>query len=311
MAVYKVIQDIEAEDKLLGPLTLKGFVYAAAAALLAFVNYKLLVSVALGPLKWVFIALFLFPMILFAVLASPLGREQPTEVWLLARIRFLLKPRKRVWSQIGLSQMVTITVPKKEEKHLTKDFDAAEAASRLQALAQTLDSHGWAVKNVAVNLDAAPHYFDQEDSDRLVKGSELAQPKMPSSYDVRLSDDILDAENNPTAIKVDDMMQQAEQNRKRSLQERLDQARIQGVVTDHSTADSRSGDTDKLLAQMHQRARVYGTKTEAPAKSKPSAVTPNKQAVKMELAQSGSAFSVATIANLANRDTSEVVVALH
>lgn len=309
MAVYKVIQDIEAEDRLLGPLTLKGFVYAASAALLAFINYKLLISVALGPVKWIFIGVLILPMILFAVLASPLGREQPTEVWLLARIRFLLKPRQRIWSQIGLSQLVTITAPKKEEKHLTKDLSQDEVTSRLQALATTLDSHGWAVKNVAVNLDAAPNYFDQEDSDRLVKSTELAPPQLPTSYDVRLSDDILDAENNPTAIKVDGMMREAEQDRKRSLQERLEQARAQGVVTDHSTADSKSGDTDKLLAQMHQRARVYGSATEEPVK--PTTVTPKEQAVKMELAQSGNAFSVATIANLANRDASEVVVALH
>ena len=31
MATYKVIQDIEAEDKLLGPLTLRQFIYAAVA----------------------------------------------------------------------------------------------------------------------------------------------------------------------------------------------------------------------------------------------------------------------------------------
>ena len=91
MAVYKVIQDIEAEDKLLGPLTLKGFIYAAIAALLAFINFRLLFAGALGPLRWFFVLLFLFPMFLFMILASPLGREQPTEVWLLSRVRFLIK----------------------------------------------------------------------------------------------------------------------------------------------------------------------------------------------------------------------------
>jgi hypothetical protein len=41
MAVYKVIQDVEAEDKLLGPLTLKGFIYALIAATCAFIEFKL------------------------------------------------------------------------------------------------------------------------------------------------------------------------------------------------------------------------------------------------------------------------------
>ena len=34
MATYKVIQDIEAEDKLIGPLTLRQFIYAGYAFIL-------------------------------------------------------------------------------------------------------------------------------------------------------------------------------------------------------------------------------------------------------------------------------------
>lgn len=86
MAVYKVIQDVEAEDKLLGPLTLKSFIYAGITAVLAFISVRLLIS-GIGPIKYLFIIIFLPPMILFGVLASPLGREQPTEVWLLSRVR--------------------------------------------------------------------------------------------------------------------------------------------------------------------------------------------------------------------------------
>src|SRR4051812_20205059 len=110
MAVYKVIQDIEAEDRLLGPLTFKGLVYAIIAAGLGFINFKLLISSA-GPFKWFMILLLMLPMILFGVLASPLGRDQPTEVWLLARLRFFTKPRLRIWNQMGLTNLVTITAP--------------------------------------------------------------------------------------------------------------------------------------------------------------------------------------------------------
>lgn len=306
MAVYKVIQDIEAEDHLLGPLTLKGFVYAAAAALLGFINFRLLISEALGPLKWLFILIFLFPMILFAVLASPLGRDQPTEVWLLARIRFLLKPRQRIWSQIGLSQLINITAPKKEDKHLTKDLTQTEVTSRLQALASTLDSHGWAIKNVAVNLNAAPNYIlaNEDDADRLVATKQLVQAQPVT--DVRAEDDILDAQSNPTAQKLEGMMREAEDDRKLQLQFRLEEARNQALITDHTKADDKSDDAEGMLARMHERARVYGASADEPG-----TVTPVAQTVKMELAQSGSAFSVATIANLANRDSSEVVVALH
>jgi hypothetical protein len=64
MAVYKVIQDIEAEDKLLGPLTLKGFIYAMIAGTCAYINFRLLMVGT--PLKWVFILMFAMPMILFS-----------------------------------------------------------------------------------------------------------------------------------------------------------------------------------------------------------------------------------------------------
>jgi hypothetical protein len=303
MAVYKVIQDIEAEDRLLGPLTLKGFVYAGAAALLGFINFRLLISEAIGPLKWVFILFFFFPMVLFAVLASPLGREQP-EVWLLARIRFLLKPRQRIWSQIGLSQLITVTAPKKEDKHLTKDLSQDEVTSRLKTLAQTLDSHGWAVKNVSVNLSNNPGYFQNDTSDRLVAADEVIQP--PSPLDIAMSDDILDEKNSPTAQKFDGLIREAEQERKLDLQKRLEKARVE---LDRSTPDAKSDSTEEALTKMHQRARVYSTadddETDEPA------VTRASQTVKMELAQSGNAFSVATIANLANRDGGEIVVSLH
>ena len=78
MAVYKVIQDIEAEDKLLGPLTLKGFIYASITVLLGFINFKLVTAYSLGGTRFLFLAVFIWPMLLFAVLASPLGGEQPT-----------------------------------------------------------------------------------------------------------------------------------------------------------------------------------------------------------------------------------------
>src|SRR6185437_6500836 len=127
MAVYKVIQNIESEDKLLGPLTLKGFIYAAIFGVLAFINFR--IFVAGGPIyvRLAVVLVLLFPMILFGVLASPLGRDQPTEVWLLSHIRFMLKPHIRNWDQAGPEKTVTITAPKRVELHLTKAFDRTEA----------------------------------------------------------------------------------------------------------------------------------------------------------------------------------------
>jgi hypothetical protein len=231
MAVYKVIQDIEAEDKLVGPLTLKGFVYAGITALLGVINYKLLIASVPIAFKLPVICVLVMPMTLFAVLASPLGREQPTEVWLLARVRFFLKPKQRIWNQMGISQLVTITVPKKLERQLTKGFSQIEVESRLKALANTLDSRGWAVKNINVNLNSHPDYLMSTDgsSDRLVSTPDV--PQEAQVLDVHADDDILDEKNNPTAQNFETLIEKAQQERRNQVTARLETARAQAAAT--------------------------------------------------------------------------------
>ena len=211
MATYKVIQDIESEDKLLGPLTLRQFVYAAIVVVMGFIAFKLAV---VNPF---FIIPFILPMGFFGLLAAPFGHDQSSEVWLLAKIGFMLKPRRRIWDQTGLQELVTITVPKKLEKHLTDGLTQTEVKSRLKALANTIDSRGWAVKNVNVNLFTHPSYSasDYTESDRLVDGTSLPQD-VPAT-EVLASDDILDEANNPTAQHLDAMISQAEQTHRKTM----------------------------------------------------------------------------------------------
>ena len=116
MATYKVIQDIEAEDKLIGPFGIRQFIYLVIVAVSLFIGFRLAV------VAW-FLVIPLIPhTVFFALLALPFGGEQPTETWLLAKIRFAIKPRIRIWDQSGARELVTITVPKKVEKVLTKNM---------------------------------------------------------------------------------------------------------------------------------------------------------------------------------------------
>jgi hypothetical protein len=130
MAVYKVIQDIESEDKIVGFLTLKTFVYALICGALLYINIRFVLANVLGPLRFAFVFLLIWPMLMFGILAAPLGREQPTETWILAHVRFFLKPRLRIWNQSGLLELVTITAPKKIERQLTKNLSQTEVRSR-------------------------------------------------------------------------------------------------------------------------------------------------------------------------------------
>lgn len=212
MAQYKLIQDIEAEDKILGPLTLRQFIFAMVAAFLLYICFILVTKHATFLL-----AIFLPPALFCLFFASPFGRDQPTEVWALAKLRFWFKPRKRLWNQSGVKELVTITAPKKVERVLTNGLSQTEVKSRLRALADTLDSRGWAVKNVGAGIYASP--MADSDSDRLIDISSVPQ-EVPSN-DVVPADDILDTDNNPIARQFDTMIDQSAKTRRQQLLDQL------------------------------------------------------------------------------------------
>lgn len=217
MATYKVIQDIEADDKLFGPLSLKQFIFAGAAAGLAFLAF--FIASHTTPYAAIpFVPFILVP----AILAAPLGRDQPTELWLAAQIRFFLKPRKRIWDQSGLKELVTITVPKKIEHIYTDGLTQQEVRSRLNALADTIDSRGWAIKHANLNVAAEPAYANGY-SDRLVDPVSL--PQSVPEINVSAADDILDATSNPTAQHFEQMVQASGQAQRDTAIARMEAAR--------------------------------------------------------------------------------------
>lgn len=211
MATYKVIQDIEAEDKLLGPLTLRQFIYALTSA---FFLYICFIVITKG--VPVLVALFFPPAAFTAFFAFPFMQDQPTEVWAVAKIRFLFKPRRRIWDQSGVKELVTITVPKHIERVLTDGLSQNEVKSRLGALADTLDSRGWAIKNVNVNMYNQMAITNASTtSDRLIDMSSL--PQQVPTYDVQAADDILDEHNNPVAQQFQQMIAASSQAHRQQL----------------------------------------------------------------------------------------------
>lgn len=229
MATYKVIQDIEAEDKLLGPLTLRQFIYAGIAAILGYLSF-LVISKGAG-----FLAIAFLPfMFAFAFLAFPWGRDQPTEIWALAKVRFLVKPRKRIWDQSGFKELVTITAPKRIHIDYTNGLSQNEVRSRLQALAQTVDSRGWAIKNANVNMFGQPALImSQPSTDRLM--GPLSLPQQVSNIDVQAADDMLDEKNNPTAQKVDNLVNATAKAHRQKLIDQLQAPEPPPVATPPAT----------------------------------------------------------------------------
>ena len=145
MAQYKVPQDVEADDKLLGPFSFRQFVYlliAGGLIALAIAFFQLFPLLAIIPI---------IPALFFVVLALPLKKDQPMETYLAAIVSYYLKPHKRVWTPGQRESTIQITAPKIVETPRTRDITGEEATHRLSFLADIVDTEGQAIKNVGAN----------------------------------------------------------------------------------------------------------------------------------------------------------------
>lgn len=202
MAVYKVPQDVEAEDKLIGPFSFRQFVYLIIA----------LVSIAVAwGLSQLFLPLAVIPIplvIFFGALALPLRKDQPMEIYLAAVVSFYLKPRKRLWQPDGIQSLVEITAPKVVEVQRSKNLTETEAERRLSYLADIVDTGGWAVRGVNAPPAAA--------------GS--MQPD--AFYDAQQAEDILDNQGG-VSRSFDAMISQSDAKRRQQMVERMKQQSAQ------------------------------------------------------------------------------------
>lgn len=152
MAQYKVPQDVEADDKLLGPFNFRQFIYLLISAGLIALSWALL---SLSEIFIFVVVILLFPTIFLLVLALPLRKDQPMETYVAALISYYTKPRKRLWNPGQRESTITITAPKIVEKKLTRDLSEEEAGRRLSFLANVVDSEGYSLKGGATPSDSS------------------------------------------------------------------------------------------------------------------------------------------------------------
>lgn len=147
MAEHMVPQDVEADDKLIGPFSFRQFVYlmiAAGAGFLAFALGKLAIPLALIPAP-----MFVF----FLVIALPLRKDQPTEIYLAAVVRYWLKTRIRMWQADGEQPLVEISAPIVDDSPKTKDLAGDEVSRRLSFLANLSDTQGWSARGIQMPVN--------------------------------------------------------------------------------------------------------------------------------------------------------------
>jgi hypothetical protein len=306
MAQYKVLQDIEAEDKLLGPLTLRQFIYAVIVVVLGFIAWRLLM------VQWLLALPFLPPIIFFGLLAAPFGRDQSSEVWMLAKIKYFIFPRRRLWNPDGAQELVTITAPKAVEKAVTKGFDKNEATSRLKALASTMDTRGWAIKNLNT-----PGYVNplgqQQSSDRLLE----LQTGVPSDVtSVKPNEDVLDT-SNPLSQAMGSMVAQNNQAHRQAMLQKMQtiaaqqnaQAQSQVVQPAQTAAPQTSPAVQKPLPVL----KPVTPATAAKSSPVPAVTQANTPAILEEVKSPSSPqeLHINSASRGADGDSGEVVVSLH
>lgn len=147
MAEHKVPQDVEAEDKLIGPFSFRQFMFllvALGAGFVAFFLGRISIPLALIPAPF---SLF------FLVIALPLRKDQPTEVYVAALVRYAFAPRLKVWQADGEKSTVEISAPIVDTSPKTKDLAGEEVSQRLSFLAKLSDTQGWSTRGMGVPVN--------------------------------------------------------------------------------------------------------------------------------------------------------------
>lgn len=130
MSQYKVPQNVDMQDKIVGPLTMFQFLYLLAGGMIFYSTFKAGQTVL---------------MILVGIPAALVGlafafvkvNDQPFNKFVVSFAFFLTHPKSRVWHQGGSTPSVQVTVdPNKKDVHVTpKALDK----QKLATLAHTLD----------------------------------------------------------------------------------------------------------------------------------------------------------------------------
>ncbi len=184
MASYKVPQDVEADDKLIGPFSFRQFIYliiVVAGMAIAWVLGNLLLPLAVLPLPII---------VFFGALALPLRKDQPMETYLAAIVSYYLKPHKRLWDPDGQQALIEIVASKNNNDHpALKDLSQDEADKRFSYLAGIVDSQGWAVRGVD------PSANSPMTTDAFIEAQQAEDVMDQSSHTAQIIDDRIEKAN--------------------------------------------------------------------------------------------------------------------
>ena len=306
MAQYKVPQDVEADDKLLGPFSFRQFVYlliAAGLIALAVGLFQLFPVLAIIPLP---------PVLLLLVLALPLKKDQPMETYLAAMVSYYLKPHTRLWTPGQRDTTILITAPKIVEEVRTRDITGEEATHRLSFLADIVDTEGYAIKNTAnssmrddlvAEANEAVDMFDEYQTaniDRAISENKTMQQT--------------DAKNGMQAEleKLEAARKEEERKRREELKRKQDEEHRQAIESMRG-AIARGDEVDMKGATIqNDRGMIKKNESEEEEESPKNVDAKSSKSSIMESASNSDASADAQEDNrIKGKDGNEIFVSLH
>lgn len=136
---YKVPQNVDIEDKVIGPLTLRQFmIMLIAVGIIVILNFMMV-----GALRLLFWLVAMFICAIAITFSFVRYGDQRLEIFAFSAYKTLTKPRKRVWKKESIILQEThkaAPAPEQKETH-KKNLD--EARNDFQRLAEVVDSGGF------------------------------------------------------------------------------------------------------------------------------------------------------------------------
>ena len=313
MAQYKVPQDVEADDKLLGPFSFRQFVYlliAGGLIALAVLLFQVFPLLAIIPLP---------PVLLFVALALPLKKDQPMETYLAAIVSYYLKPHTRLWTPGQRESTIKITAPKIVEENRTRDITGEEATHRLSFLADIVDTGGYAIKGAGSNpmredliaeANATSDMFEGNHFDKLSNVIQKDETARHAEV-VREMQEVIDETENIAMSNA--RLEKRFAEMKPSVTVGTGASTVAGIAMPVTQEEIFSSPTVILPNSPVVEKPVEKSNRVTPKPAEKAPTTPPKPSI-IELANND-AFSVETIAKEANRinrkDEGEVFISLH
>jgi hypothetical protein len=176
---YKIPQNVDLEDKIFGPFTLKQFLYLLAAGIVTFISFSTFFSI----LPVVFYLITFVTWLATAAFVFVRPNEQTFAKFVTSFIWFTTKPQRRTWRRIPTLDQIKLQDEAPEVDPTPPEPNMDEVRSRLARLAHVVDTRGWSdvdEPDVAARInsgEAKPEYnvsMTQSEQDELAADDVLA-----------------------------------------------------------------------------------------------------------------------------------------